>query len=768
MAQSTRGEPVELGGFRIVARLGEGGMGRVHLARSASGRLAAVKTVHEHLAVEAEFRERFRRETVAVRAVAGPFTAAVLDADPDAERPWLATEFCAGPDLTAAVAAHGPLGPAELATLGAALAEALSGVHAVGLTHRDLKPSNILITRDGPKVLDFGIAKSAADESLTAADEAIGSPGFIAPEQLARDGEPGPAADVFALGAVLALTATGRAPFGTGGAAAVLYRTLHDEPDLEGVPGTTWPTFLARCLARDPADRPTVGEVLAWCGARADDSPWWERGPVPELVLRHEDEVAELVTRDEESTAAVPGPRNAPADAVPGARVRGPRDTPADARPPQAHDQAAVPLPSRRRLLAWTGAALATAGVATATAIALNQDDDGGGTGNKPDARRTRVPRGRVRWKTGIGEVAYGGALLCEGDDLYVVDDAAVTRLDAAKSTLRWEYPAENLRGVDARGDFVYVLRDPLFEPELIALRHSTGRKAWDSGLLSRNPHRPRRPFDAKPSEQEGNEGQFIVAGDVACLLTYAAYGTMQARRSAWGRPWRAYGFDSRTGEPLWFHGGGAGEVIGADQAGGRIALAVSANPGTTGTDAYAQGDPLVVLRAASGKVEKEIEDGARRPQVHPGADGTRYYAGREEFRAVDLATGRTRWTRPAGTGSHITPTASNGLVHAPVADGVRAYDATSGAVRWTRDGVRVLEETPLVSDGLVYVAGPKPGGSGEPTWGLYALDATTGRPKWALPLDAVTSVDLATAGKGLIHLCADGTLYTISGPELP
>lgn len=242
MAQSTRGEPVELGGF-IVARLGEGGMGRVHLARSASGRLAAVKTVHEHLAVEAEFRERFRRETVAARAVAGPFTAAVLDADPDAERPWLATEFCAGPDLTAAVAAHGPLGPAELATLGAALAEALSGVHAVGLTHRDLKPSNILITRDGPKVLDFGIAKSAADESLTAADEAIGSPGFIAPEQLARDGEPGPAADVFALGAVLALAATGRAPFGTGGAPAVLYRTLHDEPDLEGVRAPPGPRF---------------------------------------------------------------------------------------------------------------------------------------------------------------------------------------------------------------------------------------------------------------------------------------------------------------------------------------------------------------------------------------------------------------------------------------------------------------------------------------------------------------------------------------------
>ncbi|MGB8941077.1 MAG: serine/threonine-protein kinase, partial [Streptomyces sp.] len=293
MAQAAHGGPVVIGGYRIVAPLGAGGMGRVRLARSVSGRLAAVKTVHEHLAAEPEFRERFRRETVAARAVVGPFTAAVLDADPDAVEPWLVTEFCAGPDLTAAVSAHGPLGCAELASLGAALAEALSGVHAAGLTHRDLKPSNIVIGRDGPKVLDFGIAKSAAEESLTTADEAIGSPGFIAPEQLARDGEPGPAADVFALGAVLALAATGHAPFGMGGAPAVLYRTLHHEPDLEGVPSPSWRAFLGRCLARNPGERPSVGEILTWCGARAAAAPWWEREPVSGLVRRHEDEVAE-------------------------------------------------------------------------------------------------------------------------------------------------------------------------------------------------------------------------------------------------------------------------------------------------------------------------------------------------------------------------------------------------------------------------------------------------------------------------------------------
>ncbi|WP_241965336.1 protein kinase domain-containing protein [Streptomyces sp. MH60] len=162
-------------------------MGRVHLARSASGWPVAVKTVHRHLASVPEFRERSRRETAAARAVTGGYTAAVLDTGPGDEPPWMAVEFCAGPGLPEAVAAHGPLGSGDLAALAAALAEALAAVHAAGLVHRDVKPSNVLISRHGPKVIDFGIAKSAADESLTADSEAVGSPGFIAPEQLAGD-----------------------------------------------------------------------------------------------------------------------------------------------------------------------------------------------------------------------------------------------------------------------------------------------------------------------------------------------------------------------------------------------------------------------------------------------------------------------------------------------------------------------------------------------------------------------------------------------------
>ncbi|MEU6124425.1 protein kinase [Streptomyces sp. NPDC047123] len=796
---------MELGGYRIVALLGEGGMGRVHLARSVSGRPVAVKTVHGHLAADPEFRERFRREALAVRAVTGPYTAAVLDADPDAEQPWLAIEFCAGPGLPKAVAAHGPLGPAELAALGAALAEALAAVHAAGLVHRDVKPSNVVITRDGPKVIDFGIAKSAADESLTAGGEAIGSPGFIAPEQLASDaGRPGPAADVFALGAVLTVAATGRGPFGSGGAPEVLYRTLHDEPDLLGVPDGSWEEFIGRCLAKDPAARPPVAEVLAWCAGQAADEPWWEQEPVAGLIRRQEDKVAQLLGQDGRGGAAGPGGardgdgdadlvwppparREAPggpaadapsagsADAPAGLPATERQDTPPHGNPP--HDTAQDGSPqdgspppvartARRRLLAW-GAALAAVGTTTA-AVLLSEEDRGNGGGNGATGRAVpRPPAGEVLWSRDIGEVAYGGALLRSGKDLYVLDDKGLTRLGAETSTLRWTYPQENLRSVDARGDLVYVLRDSLFEPELIALRATGGREVWTSGVLLRNKHRPPRPLDAPKGQAEGNRGQFVVSGDVTCLFTYAPYGTAWERRTTGGRPWRAYGFDSRTGEELWFHEGGAAEVIGVDGAGGRIAVAAaSADSGTPGTDRFAADDPLTVLKASDGTVEREVAKGARRPQAHPGAAGTGYYASDERIEAVDLATGRTVWDRAAGAVTAVAPRATGGLLPVATSDGIAALDARTGRKQWSRPGFRVIGPgAPPVSDGLALVAGPEPGGSPEGLWGVYALDVRTGEAAWAVRVGPASDMSLAAARGGLVHVCAGRTLYTVRGP---
>lgn len=205
-------EPTVVGPYRLLGRLGSGGMGRVYLGRSAGGRTVAVKIVHPHFALDEEFRARFRREVEAARRVGGAWTAPVLDADPEAPVPWVATAYAAGPSLTGAVADGGPLPVHSARVLGAGLAEALTAVHALGLVHRDVKPSNVLLTLDGPLLIDFGIARATdGTASLTSTGVSVGSPGYMAPEQILGKGVTG-AADVFSLGAVIAYAATGQPP----------------------------------------------------------------------------------------------------------------------------------------------------------------------------------------------------------------------------------------------------------------------------------------------------------------------------------------------------------------------------------------------------------------------------------------------------------------------------------------------------------------------------------------------------------------------------
>ncbi|MFH9607029.1 ABC transporter substrate-binding protein [Streptomyces sp. NPDC017448] len=263
-------DPRTVGPYRTLVRLGAGGMGVVYLARSAGGALAAVKVIRAEHAADPGFRARFRREAEAAARITGPWVVPVLGADTEAAEPWLATAYVPGPSLGEVAGAGGPLPPATVRALGSRLADALASVHAAGLVHRDVKPGNVLLALDGPRLIDFGIARQEGATALTATGAVIGTPGYLAPEQ-ASARPPGPPCDVFSLGCVLVHAATGRGPFGEGGGAGVLFRTVHEEPELTGVPPGLVP-LIAACLAKDPAARPTalrVREALAASGPHA-------------------------------------------------------------------------------------------------------------------------------------------------------------------------------------------------------------------------------------------------------------------------------------------------------------------------------------------------------------------------------------------------------------------------------------------------------------------------------------------------------------------
>jgi serine/threonine protein kinase len=273
------GDPQWAGPYRLLGRLGSGGMGQVFLARSVGGRPVAVKVIRADLAGDANFRARFRQEVAAARKVSGLYTALVVDADLDGQMPWLATAYVAGPSLAEAVASHGELPAETVLALAAGLAEGLHTIHAAGVVHRDLKPSNVLLADDGPRVIDFGISRAAEASALTHTGQVVGSPGFMSPEQ-AEGREVGPPSDIFNLGAVLTFAATGEGPFGTGPTHALIYRVVHGQPGLDRLPALVRP-LVEHCLAKNPADRPTAGELLAHL-SRTDLTADW----LPERIVR--------------------------------------------------------------------------------------------------------------------------------------------------------------------------------------------------------------------------------------------------------------------------------------------------------------------------------------------------------------------------------------------------------------------------------------------------------------------------------------------------
>lgn len=468
MTPLSSGDPRSIGGYTLLGRLGAGGMGVVYLGVSASGRQVAVKLVHEPYAQEDEFRTRFRQEITAARRVSGAFTAPVVDADPDADRPWMATLYVPGLTLAQVVERDGPLGGPELRALGLGLTEALRDIHRAGLVHRDLKPGNVMMTGDGPRVIDFGISRAADNQRLTTTGQMIGTPPFMSPEQLSSPRDVTPASDVFSLGSLLVFAAVGTGPFDAESPYITGYQVVFGTPDLGGVPEALL-GVVERCLAKDPAARPELTDVQRMLQDLPESGAAWSRTARP--VKRR--------ARSAAQGAATTVPRT-------GGRRR------------------------TRMLLTGLGAALGVTVLGVAVA-AFGSDPQSTGA-SAATARAATLPDGWRPWQKqlrydvrgvpldygGPGCVTGEGALFCGGTGF------TVARIDPASGRTLWRSGTrpQGAQPVGVRGGLVYVYEEPDGRTRrVVALDAGTGHRRWqrdisrsedavlyDGGLLTLSP----------------------------------------------------------------------------------------------------------------------------------------------------------------------------------------------------------------------------------------------------------------------------------------
>lgn len=678
------GFPEYAGQYRLESVLGSGGMGVVHLAASSSGLKLAVKVVHAQHAVDPEFRARFRQEVAAARRVSGAFTAPVVDADPDAERPWMATLFVDAPTLSERVRER-VLDAVELTRLAAGLAEALRDIHRAGVVHRDLKPSNVLMAPDGVRVIDFGISRPADSDLHTETGKLIGTPPFMAPEQFQRPREVGTAADVFALGAVLVHAATGRGPFDSDSHYLVAYQVVHSEPDLTGLPARLVP-IVARCLAKDPAERPTADALIA--EIRTVTSP-----------------------TAEDTQAFIPQPRRP----VPDEEDTHHRDrvTPED------------PPPARRRrrpalLAACLGALLAAGAVGGYLGFGPGTEDPG-----KPAAHASTAPgKGFAPWSVSLGGhtvacSAEAGGLYCSGRGL------SAARLDPADGSVMWSVRA-NTPELEAANDSAplyaggSVLAVAPASELLQALDPGTGAERWKRRL----------PGGTK----------LVAAGPH--VLTVAAGGSVTALDGAGGtQRWTKqiggtgsvwWGALAPSGAPVFYVAtpdaeGKSTQLAEVDPANGSVRWQVRASGrlrpvGAAGgalylldNDAGSATVGVVRVEAATRLVHRVQLSPLYEAEATVAPDGT-VYALEARGRLVAVGPERERWRLETGAAVASRPVFADGRVYLTVPDGrLLAMDAAAGRlVGQTRPRMGSAQRTvsatlpaPVVAGGRVYGSAP-------------------------------------------------------------
>ncbi|MCX4527346.1 PQQ-binding-like beta-propeller repeat protein [Streptomyces sp. NBC_01551] len=689
------GLPEYAGQYRLESVLGSGGMGVVRLATSGSGLKLAVKIVHPEHAVDPEFRARFRQEVAAARRVSGAFTAPVVDADPDAERPWMATLFIDAPTLAERVRER-VLDPPELTRLAAGLAEALRDIHRAGVVHRDLKPSNVLMAPDGVRVIDFGISRPADSDLRTETGKLIGTPPYMAPEQFQRPRDVGTAADVFALGAVLVHAATGRGPFDSDSHYLVAYQVVHSEPDLTGLPQRLAP-LVARCLAKEPAERPTAEALIAEMRAIAYPT-------------------------SEDTQAFVPQPRR-PAEAVEPAQATHRRER-IEVEAGAGADPGAGPgakVVGRRRWRRWAVVAalgLLLAGATIGGYAWLAGPSDQG----RPAVRAAGpTPKSFAPWTVTLGNRVSTcswdtAALYCSGPGV------AAARLDPADGSLRWSArtstdTAQTGAPLHAGGLVLTVTEGGRL---LRALDPATGTERWKREMP--------RGAQAVPAGAR----VLVTAADGKATALDAASGAVQWTKQLGGvgSAWRA-GSERSGGEPVLYVSTPAADgrstlVTVVDPANGaartqvRVAGTVEPFGLSNGSLYLLDNDARLMARSV---VRVELASRAVRSvrllapmlqaQATVGPDGVAYVFGTSGALAA-VSGEREQWRLETGVTAASAPAVGDGRVYLTALDGrLLAVDAATHRLvgqtkpRMGGDKLAPTLPAPVVADGKVYASAP-------------------------------------------------------------
>lgn len=731
-------DPDRLGPYRPVARLGAGGMGEVFLAKDDRQQTVAVKVIRPELASGRAFRTRFRREVDAARAVSGTYTASVVDADPDGPVPWLATTHILGPTLAEAVEAYGPLPPRSVLALGAGLAEALIAVHSAGLVHRDLKPSNVLLSAEGPRVIDFGIVRATDGYELTLSGVLLGSPRYMCPEH--ATGNPmGPAGDVFCLGSVLAYAATGQAPFDGASAATLLYQVVHGTPDLSGVHAPL-DTIIGSCLEKSPDARPSPDRVSAACAPGGVDAVDWD-GWLPEPVLASIrgqaaalmdldlglEEQANVVGRERASAvltgAPAPGglrvdPRLAAVQRlVTERRQSSPHQVvfPEEPKPGPAHEQPPVQPPAQspergtHRARRPAQPSLSRRGVLTVAALALGTGVTALLHGSKDGSGSVATPAGPAPeplW-------TYRSAPLLQAPAVFYNDTALLKTQSGTMFCLgltdgarpRWTY-----RGISQSPTPPLIVSD-------VVVALGTG-----ATVLGVDPITGAERY----SLDFGADFRFDT-------LLGGAIGTVTIVGLRFDRQDRP---DGSRGPAT-----STNVVLGTNLK-ARLAQVIPISPQDIGLDlkpfidaerfVYMDGLHRLTARGGDGRNggvlwSHPMASAAETRSAPVVLDGT-VFAADNELIAVDLETGALRWRVREDKGGFASVAVADGTVYCTTSNphGVEAFDAATGSRRWFCETPRLDLENPLVAgaDAVFVTAEANKDG-------FYAIDARQGELLW-------------------------------------